>query len=194
MADTGFIDAGLGEDNVPVSGGVTENWTNAATGITETDANSAQIVTATTGTYVLPYLRASAYGFAIPTDATITGIKTKITWNSGNYSSYTDISVKLAWGASAASVSPTDLGLNTAGVITGRVYGADGEMWGTSLTPADINSSDFGWIWKPARAGGSGSRTLSADAMTITVYYTEASGGGGSGVQTRQYQSLLLDI
>jgi hypothetical protein len=80
-----------------------------------------------------------------------------------------DYSVKLVKGGSITGNEKADNTNYWPTAFTYKSYGGNGDLWGATLTPADINSSNFGVVF-------SGYQTLSAqwvdvDHIRITVYY-----------------------
>ena len=116
------------------------------------------------------YLKATNFGFAIPTGATIDGILVEIEkMNTPDYPGVVDNSVKIvkggtiqgdekkltgAWGTSDAYYS----------------YGDATSLWGLAWTPADINSSTFGIVISCYKSDSWGNAQV--DHIRITVYYT----------------------
>lgn len=112
------------------------------------------------------YLKATAFGFAIPSTATINGIK--VEWDRAAPTSVVDKAVRIVKGGvigstdkSAGAWSPTD---------GYKSYGGAADLWGETWTPAQINAADFGCAI---------SATLPAfiaanvDAVRVTITYTE---------------------
>lgn len=173
-----FLNAGTGENDVPATGGITHNWANPDRVTSQFMSTTSDLSTSGGGTYVLPYLRASNFGFSIPVGATVVGLEVEIVWGASN-SGLTEDEIRLAWGASAANLSTNNNG--DAGSIpstdqTVETKGGPTDLWGelsSTLTPAVINSSDFGWVLKVGRADtGATSRTARVDCMRMRVYYT----------------------
>src|SRR5207253_2853021 len=52
-----------------------------------------------------------------------------------------------------------------------KTYGASGDMWGTTLTPSDVNASNFGLRLVAKNLHASTTATGSVDHMEITIYY-----------------------
>jgi hypothetical protein len=173
-----YYNPALGEDDVPATGGTTHNW-GTPTNI-QTAALGDASITSSAGPWVFPYLRGSDFGFTIPASATILGIEAAIYYTSNAGSAYTEDEVRLAWGASAASLSTTNKasgGLPT--VPAEATYGGAADLWGelsSTLTPAVINSSDFGLVLKVARASGAFSRTIAVDYFRLKVTYQTEDG------------------
>jgi MBG domain (YGX type)/Bacterial Ig-like domain (group 3) len=119
------------------------------------------------------YLQAAQYGFAIPAEATINGITLDINRQSSAHNpSIIDNVVSLVKsgnvvGDNKASTSAWPL----SSVIFS--YGGPTDLWGTTWTPNDINSPDFGAVLAIYRQNnGNNDRTGMVDSMQITVYYT----------------------
>lgn len=143
--------------------------------------NSYATAVLTTGT-IGNYLKATNFGFSIPSGATIDGIVVEIekkgSVNSGP-ARIVDNVVKLVIGGTitgnnkaSASAWPTS--------DTVASYGTSTDLWGTTPTDSDINASTFGVVLAPRNASIKMSITASVDHMKITVYYTGGGGGGGS--------------
>jgi hypothetical protein len=116
------------------------------------------------------YLYGTNYGFNIPTGATITGIQVTIMRQSSSSNSLTDNVVQLLKSGnrvgsdySSSTSWPTSM--------TAASYGGSSDLWNTSWTVADINSSNFG-VALSVSNGASSPRTASVDYIQITVYYT----------------------
>ncbi len=185
-----FFNPDLGEDDVPVSGGVTHNWA-SPTNI-QTAALGNATLNSAAGPHVFPFLRASDFGFAIPTSATVLGITGVIHFAASPGSAYEELEVRLAWGASAANLSTGNKASGTTPAIgVDTTYGGTSDLWGelaSTLTPAVINSSDFGLVFKPNRPSGATSRTLSVDYFRVSVTHTT-----GLGTVTADYIGALND-
>ena len=111
------------------------------------------------------YLKATNFGFSIPTDATIIGItitKEGSFVGSGSGSSRARL---VKNGTVQGNTKTTNFGVES--VIT---EGGSGDMWGLTLTPADVNASDFGLVLYTDMDAGA-SCTVSIDHITITVHY-----------------------
>jgi hypothetical protein len=130
-------------------------------------------------------LKASDFGFSIPSDATVDGITVEVkastdsgtaTWNS----------VKVS------NIGEEESDDKAAGTITASLayatFGGAADLWGQTYAPADINDSGFAAILQ-VRFDGVGSVGVNIDHVRMTVTYTEV-GGGGSAVST----SLLLGV
>jgi len=159
----------------------TRAWSNA-TNVGASDNTYATAFHLAGGT--TQYLKATNFGFSIPSGATIDGIE--VTIEAATYAGSTrDSTVSLVKGG---TISGSNLGTNTSWTTSDsiRTYGGPSQLWGLSWTDTDINASTFGVAYSSVMAGGKSGGGNRCDAMTITVYYT-ASGGG-----TTDAISLLL--
>lgn len=135
---------------------------------------------AANGDYFSNYIVAKGFGFNIPADATITGIKIEVEKKANAANGIIDQAVYLtANGGTPGSTPPSDASSNTAWGTADSysVYGGPTSLWGTAWTPAQINSANFGFIYS-VRSFGS-TNTASIDHIRATVYYT-----GGSATPT----------
>jgi hypothetical protein len=174
LADTaGPNYPGSGSD-VPVEDPVigTQVWQNPGY-IAADDTLYATATLNKTGRYS-HYLQATQYGFAIPADATINGITVVINRQSDhNNPSILDNVVRLVKagnivGDNKASTNVWPLSMGTA------TYGGPTDLWGTTWTPAEINSVNFGLVLAAYRQNnGNNDRIASVDFMQVSVYYTD---------------------
>jgi hypothetical protein len=114
------------------------------------------------------YLKATNYGFSIPTNATVTGVKVEIERVTFGATDVRDHEVKLVKGGSVVGDNHAS-GTNWS--LTEAYYGYGGatDLWGTTFTPAEINNSGFGMVLSVENVGGGGP---AVDHIRITVYYT----------------------
>lgn len=113
------------------------------------------------------YLKATNFGFSIPTGSTVAGIVVEVerVRDSGGTS---DFAARIVKGGSIGSTNKSTGSLlpNTPGIKT---FGSSSDLWGESWTPADINASNFGFVY----ACDEGTFTnAGVDFIRITVYYT----------------------
>lgn len=122
------------------------------------------------------YILATGYGFAIPGTATITGIVVKaLTASDSNAAGVSDQSVKL-WKSVVLAPNDHANGSNWGLSFSYQTYGSSMDLWGTTWTPADINSSGFGVAYAAKNLTSNG-RSGYVDYISVTVYYTVPSGG-----------------
>jgi hypothetical protein len=127
------------------------------------------------------YLKATNFGFSIPSGATITGVLLEIECKSNGGSVGT---VKIVKGGSVVGnggTSPLFGPINMSAVDTYNAYGGVNSLqaWNVTLTDTDVNASNFGCVFSVGN-GGKGSYTTSVDHIRITVYYETGTATGGS--------------
>lgn len=172
MADTGWIIAGAGA-NVNIG---STDWTNPGT-ITADDGLSASVALKDTDS---DYLKASNFGFAIPTGATIDGIAIRVKARVEIDGSTGAIFYVAPW--KDDSTAGTDLcgtqDLTT--TFTNYDYGGATELAGLTLTVADVNASTFQCRIRCHAGNLSGltSDYPDVDTVWMKIYYTEAGAGG----------------
>lgn len=122
------------------------------------------------------YLKCTGYNFAIPTGATITGIRVS-PWLNATWT-MNDKAMQLVKGG---AIQPTNLAVGTAipnggGVLaptpTQFIYGSSTNLWGNTWTATDINSANFGAAFAAQRGGFATTQQAAVDAMPITIDYT----------------------
>jgi hypothetical protein len=115
-------------------------------------------------------LRATDFGFSIPADRTIQGIKVEIERYCGAGSAR-DALVQLTKNGSArVGNSKADTSNNWSGSVGVATYGGETDLWGATWTRDEINASTFG-VHLAARAY-SDNTDIYVDFIRITVYYT----------------------
>ena len=128
------------------------------------------------GTATSNYVAGRSYGFAIPTNATINGIQVVV----GRYTSGTsdplirDHVVSLVKGGVITGDNKAVTGTNWPTTEGAATYGSVSDLWGTSWTPADINSANFGVDLSAinTNATPARNRTASVDYIQVIVTYT----------------------
>lgn len=132
------------------------------------------------GTVTSHYLKASDFGFSIPSSATINGIAAEILTNAHTaseipgepYGNETTVKIVNSSGNIGGS-SQMNLSLGRTFITdtpTTFTYGGSSSLLGESWTPADINQSNFGIAFSCTKAGVSSS--LKVDSFKITISYT----------------------
>lgn len=115
------------------------------------------------GTDISHYLKATNFGFSIPTGATINGILAEVEGKVGAFSYYVDgFAVK----ANVIKTPRFQQGIFTT-TEAYIPYGSSSSLWGQAWTAADINDSGFGIAIDTNSGFGA-----SIDHIRITVYYT----------------------
>ncbi len=128
------------------------------------------------------YLKATNFGFAIPSGATINGVSVSIErYFSTTPNSAKDKVVKLVKGGTVSGDNKADTGTNWPSTDTAKTYGGAADLWGLTLTDTDTNASTFGVVLQIAKTISDGKTASNAyvDFISITITYTEGGGGGG---------------
>jgi len=120
------------------------------------------------------YLKVTGFGFSIPSIAFITGIRVDIeksAWDISILATVKDNDIKLVKGGVTVGNNKAD-GSSWTDTDTYDSYGDTTDTWGTTLTPAEVNSSDFGIAFS-AKINGLISLipTARVDHIRITVFY-----------------------
>ena len=182
--------------NYPLTAG-TSSWTNPGNILSDNDVYSNGNMLAGAGN-VSSYLRASNFGFTIPDGASLEGIVVEIgRYGQGDEPRVIDNTVRLVNGSGVI------VGENKADTVTGwpateatASYGAVNNLWGASLTVADINNANFGVVLSITNPF-TGTRTGYVDFIRVSVTYnggtTVTKYGTGSVSQWASPTSILGD-
>lgn len=115
------------------------------------------------------YLSGTGFGFAIPSNATITGIKLEIERKGVCTGCVMDKRVRLI---KAGTVGSTDKSSGAGWDISEQfiTYGGAADLWATTWSAADINDAAFGAVvaTNPIASGTTGS----VDSFRITIFYS----------------------
>jgi len=118
-------------------------------------------------------LSATDFGFSIPSDATIDGIQVTIGRKAEDSSSIQDRSVRLIKNGSQTGDNNGATSTNWPTSENVASYGSTSNLWGTTWTPSQINSSNFGVALSVDNNNFSHSRTAYVDYIKVTITYTE---------------------
>lgn len=144
-------------------------WSNPSNA-TASDNSHATITPNGTGNF--QYLVAWGFGFSVA--GTINGLVAEVERKTDS-GTVVDANVRLTkTGASGTGVGTdkADTGTSYPTSDTYASYGGSSDLWGTTWTDSEINSADFGLLFRPIV--NSGSPVVSVDHIRITVHYTEA--------------------
>lgn len=153
-------------------GGGRVTWDNVTDIYTSNDARASTGYSAVGTQYIV----AKNYGFSIPSGSTIDGILVTFerygVYGSGHSR---DENLNLTKdGSTSIGTNKADVGVNWNQFTESTFnYGSSSDLWGTTWTDSEINSSNFGVRF---RATATGFARCLIDTISITVYYTEASG------------------
>jgi len=169
-------------DSGPRNPGTAAGWTNPTQGRTNdglyaTNAITKQLSGIPT---IGATLTLTALGFSIPATAYIKGIRVDLQRHAGSSSSLRDNSVLLQKSStvtSAADKAVTGSSWSTSDITA--TYGSTTDMWGSTWTPAEINSANFGVRFQAKNINTSSTVTAYLDYVQVTVsYYTDTNGIG----------------
>lgn len=179
MADTGKVQCGTGAS----VGSGDKFFTSVATDFSE-------ITDATFGTHCAcdninefessNIIRGTNFGFSIPAGATIDGIVFYAELDAGAPQS---LYHKNIIPYVTAGQKGTDKGLGTdapPASLTEVSWGTSTDLWGTTWTVAEINSSDFGFGLSFVEWDDDIKNEIDCHSISAQVYYTEAVGGGNN--------------
>jgi hypothetical protein len=120
------------------------------------------------------YLKVTGFNFSVPSLATITGIKVEVeksAWDISILATVRDNQVRLVKGGSVLGDNKA-VGTPWTDDDNYNTYGDTTDIWGTTLTPTDVNAADFGVVFS-AKINGLLSLIPSArvDHIRVTVFY-----------------------
>lgn len=139
-----------------------------------------------TGTDTLSeFLVATNFGFSIPGGTTINGVVVGVLRLDSSQVFDAGGGARLVKGGTVGGDDKADV--LTEWVEGYAVYGGETDLWGLTLTPADVNASGFGFALA-AEYGGSGGSNAYVDHIRITVYYTPSGGGAPLAVFANHYR------
>ncbi|HEV2610300.1 MAG TPA: DUF6701 domain-containing protein [Noviherbaspirillum sp.] len=143
-------------------------WTNAGNALA---SDNVRATVSVNDNEISNYLGCVGYGFNIPANATITGIRVNIERSSNNDATQRDFSVRLV---KAGAVTGGDRATTTVYTTTDtyEAHGSATDLWGTTWTAAEINSALFGAALSARKVGTGGNfRDIYVDHIQIEVDY-----------------------
>ena len=164
-ASTAVNDAGTG----------TLAWTTPGNATATDDSKASVALTKNTG--ISNYIKATGFGFSVPSNARIDGIT--VEWEKsdnldGGTGETQDNAVRIV---KTDAIGATDLSniSNWTTTDTFVSYGGAANLWGDTWTAADINGSTFGAAISAKNvkvSGGGAATTAYVDSVRITITYT----------------------
>lgn len=124
------------------------------------------------------YLKATNFGFSIPTGATIDGVIVEIKRRYQNLTAGTNplvVDSRVRIIKADASIGSTDRSSATTWpvALTFETYGGSSDLWGETWAPADINDADFGVALSAFCPNADGDDIfMRVDFIRVTVHYT----------------------
>ena len=166
-ADTGATSPGTMADDAAVG---TITWSNPDNA--KVSDSSYAIADHTTAIDTSHYLKATNFGFSIPSGATIDGILVEAERLQGAGSgSASESSAKIV--KSDGSIGAENKASGSFPVVKAyKSYGDSSDLWSESWSDTDINDLDFGFVLSSATLEDV-SRDATVDHIRITVTYTE---------------------
>lgn len=113
-------------------------------------------------------LQGATFGFAIPTNAVIDGIKLEMEVPASTRWFEAASFLKLQKAGSYVGNNKSGTGSVSSNVYT---YGGSTDLWGTTWTPAQINAAGFGFGFSAAFTSSPNDFTIGVDYVRITVYW-----------------------
>lgn len=179
-SDTGAVSPGTMADDATIG---TVSWINpnnakVSDNIYTTATNGAQ-VNATTH-----YLKATNFGFSVPTGATINGITAEFERKRESFTTATDNEIKIVKSDGSIGTTNKSTGATWSGTEAYVSFGGVADLWGETWTSSDINDADFGVVISAIDKASPDSGQIEVDHIRITVTYTVA--------DTQQHVSMTI--
>jgi len=148
------------------AGGGTVAWSNPSNAASQNGSYATAAVTG--GNRVSQLLNATGFSFPVASNDTVDGIMAEVYWSDDNGGAWSEHTVTLLKGGTAAG---TDKGIGATPTInTYTVHGGAADLWGTTWAGNEVNSSGFGIA--VAAEQEFGAPTVRVDHLRLTVYYT----------------------
>lgn len=138
-------------------------WTN----ITNVFAEDASVSSVSLFSQGSDQLKVLAFGFSVPSGATINGIVAEVKRSGGGILDIHDLLVQMVKGGTPSGSNKAS-GTIWPGSLTYASYGANNDLWGETWNDTDINSGTFGLAVAATAFFDSGN----IDHIRLTVYYT----------------------
>lgn len=159
-------------------------WTNPSSALDNN--NTYAVAAAPKAADDCDYLHITNFGFAVDAGAVIDGVEVVVHRgtddnNSGSSNFYTyDHTIQLIKGGTRAGDNKADVATRwpaadpVSSAEAPRTYGGNGDLWGLTLTPADVNASTFGVAIAAALVNIYSNANV--DFVTINIYYHTPAG------------------
>lgn len=166
-------------------------WSNVDNAKTSNDVYATRANSGGEGTVFTHYLKATNFGFTIPTGATIDGIVIEMEKHRGT-GTIKDVNVKMVKSdgtIGATNKADTATNWNPTTDVTAS-YGSSSDLWGETWAYTDINDVDFGVVLSASLNSNPGPTTASVDHIRTTIFYTDAV----TGSPQIQIRSGVIDV
>lgn len=146
-------------------------WTNPGNATASDNAYATSALSSSNTTS--QYLKATTFGFSIPSNSIINGIQLDVERSEASVSSTNiqDNAVYLVKGGTIQTGTNKATATNWPASDAYANYGSGSDLWGNTWTASDINATNFGAVIQ-AKRSGSNSETARVDHMRITITYT----------------------
>jgi len=151
-------------------------WSNPSNAMTSNNIYATAYPLYNTGVYT-HYLKATNFGFNIPTGSTINGISFGVE-KAGNLSGGTDTyivdyRVRMVKSGTIGTTDRADTSTRWSTTDTIDAYGSSSDLWGTTWAAADINSATTGLVFSATKdTTTTNPRIASVDYISMTVCYS----------------------
>ncbi len=133
----------------------------------EADTSDGVLTTTSPGGLPTQFLKATSFGFSIPSPAQITGIEVSVE-RASVAGTIVDSAVRIVKGGVVGATDRALPGAWPTGAAVTVVYGNSSDLWGETWTPADVNAAGFG----AAISVTDGFDAAGVDHISVTVHYT----------------------
>jgi hypothetical protein len=117
------------------------------------------------------YLKATNFGFSIPSNATIVNIAVRIVASASAATTIKPNVVKLVVGGSVVGNNMVSGASYFGTSTTALIYEGSPSAWGVTVTPDDINNANFGVVYQAIFGAASGSATANVDSIFMYITY-----------------------
>ena len=172
MASTGFTLAGTGADNASAGNVV---WTNPGNVTASDDSRATALLGANNKTHILD---CTNFGFSLSAGSQIDGIEVRLEKSDDVTATgiVRDFDIRLIKGGTRQGNDKADTATDWLGTDTNVDYGGVADLWGLTLSQADVEATNFGVAIQSQNASGVNPNTARIDAVWINVHYTAAAG------------------
>lgn len=146
--------------------GISGQWSNPANIFADDGANAGAAFLAPPNS--TDELNGATFGFNIPSNAIIDGIKLEMQVPSSTRWAESNGTLQLKKAGVLAGTNQAGLGSTSGDVWT---YGGATNLWGTTWTPAQINAANFGFGFIATYTSSGNDFTIAIDYVRITVYW-----------------------
>lgn len=183
MADTGWVIAGTGANDNSYG---TVAWSSPGN-ITADDGVNASSNLDAFGNDPSNYLKATNFGHAIPTGATIDGIEVRYQAAEFTGDQVQEDRVRLVDESGTIGSTDRSDGQSFTDLFVNYDKGGASDLWGDTWTESDIEDTDFGFVLATSVESGFFGMNM-VDAMWTKIYYTEGGGGLSIPVAMNSYR------